>query len=248
MIGIIAAPLTRFKKEQHLALMTEMDRLIMKETIARLGLEQLYIPFSSGLAVENAAVEIELGSLTTGKMDNKDLEREDLLIGFTHLVENGLRHFDLTKQRAAEIVKHIIEKYGNLRRKPNAEETVLIRSLTNELLSPENLQYVTTLSDGMEWVTRTRTVNEEYNALYDERNEENNGTHTTTSLEAREIMDPCYNAIVRRINALAEVNGEANYISFINQLNGVIEDLKTTLTVQQTARNKQAQQSTIKVG
>jgi phage-related protein len=60
-------------------------------------------------------------------------------------------------------------------------------------------------------------------------------------------MDPCYNAIVRRINALAEVNGEADYISFINQLNGVIEDMKTTLTVQQTARNKRAQQSTIKV-
>ena len=138
MIEIIAAPLPRFRKGQHLGLMTEMDHLMMKETIAKLGLEELYGPFKSALAVENAAVEIESGSLTTGKMDDKDAEREDLQIGFTHLVENGLRHFDLDKQRAAEIVKHIIDKYGNLRRKTNAEETVSFRSMTTELLSAEN--------------------------------------------------------------------------------------------------------------
>ena len=71
------------------------------------------------------------------------------------------------------------------------------------------------------------------------RNEENKGSHTTTSLEAREVMDPCYHAIVKRVNALAEVNGEANYILFINLLNGLIGDLKNTMSQQQAAKKQQ---------
>jgi len=248
MIEIFTAPLTHCRKQQHLGLMTEVDHLVMKETIAKLGLVELYRPFKNALAVENAAVEIELGSLTTGKMDDKDAEREDLATGFSLLIENGLRHFDLSKQNAAVILNHIVEKYGNFRRKTNADETVDIRAMASELLSTENLPYLSALSDGVEWVTRIQTVNEEYGALYESRNADNNGVHTITSLEARAIMDPCYTAIVKRVNALAEVNGEADYINFINELNGFITDLKTTMAFQQTIRKKQAAADAPKVG
>lgn len=240
MIEIIAAPLTRLRKEQHLGLMTELDHLLMQETIAKFGLEQLYPPFKSALAVENAAVEIELGSINTGKMDDKDGERGDLITGFQHLVENGLHHFDPSKQQTAKIIKRIIDKYGSLSRKTNADETVDIHSMTNELLDAKNSAYLSTLTDGVEWVTRIQTVNEEYSALYELRNAENNGTHTTTSLEARSVTDPCYIAIVKRVNALVVVNGEADYSSFINQLNGFITDYKNTMAVQKAARIKKA--------
>lgn len=248
MIVISAAPLTRCRKEQHLGLMTSLDHLLMAETIAKLGLEPLYTPFKSALAIENAAVEIELGSLTSAKMEVKDEEREDMITGFSHLIENGLRHFDPGKRNAAEILKHIVEKYGSFRRKTNADETVAIRAMATELLSADNLPHLSTLSDGVEWVTRIQTVNEEYGALYESRNAENNGTHTVTSLEARAITDPCYTAIVKRVNALAEVNGEANYISFINKLNGFISDLKNTMSVQETYRKKQVLPNPPKVG
>lgn len=240
MIEIIAAPLAGLRKEQHLGLMTALDHLMMQETLVKLGLEVQYPPFSSALAVENAAVQIEQGSLTTGKMDELDAEREDLLTGFTHLVENGLRHFDLTKRNAAEIVKHIIDKYGNFRRKTNADETVDFRAMTHELLSAENLPHLSALSeDGPEWVNRIQTVNEQYGALNEARNAETKGTHVTTSLEAREVMNPYYTAIIKRVNALAVVNGEANYITFINRMNGYITDYKTTMAVQAAARKKQ---------
>jgi len=248
MIEIIAAPLTRCRKEQHLSLMTSLDHLLMAETIAKLGVETLYTPFKNALALENAAIEIELGSLTTAKMDEKDKEREDLITGFSHLVENGLHHFDSAKRNAAEILKHIVEKYGNFRRKTNAEETVAIRSMTTELLSTDNLPHLTNLNDGVDWITRLQTVNEEFGALYEARNAENNGSHLITSLEARAITNPCYNAIVKRVNALAEVNGEANYISFINQLNGFINDLKNTMTTQEIHRKKQVLPPPPKVG
>lgn len=240
MTEIIAAPLTRFRKEQHLSLMTSLDHLITNDTMVKTGLGRLYQPFSSALAVESAAIKIELGSLSTSKMDDKDDEREVLNTGFMHLIENGLRHFDPDKQSAAETLKHMVDKYGNFHRKTNADETVAIRSMCNELLSAENQPYLATLADGVEWVTRIQTVNEEYSALYELRNAETNGTHVVTSREARQVTDPCYTAIIKRVTALANINGEADYLSFINQLNGFISDLKTTMAMQETARKKQA--------
>ena len=216
MTEIITASLAHLHKEQHLGLVTEMDRLLTPETITLFGIEPLVAPFKKAVAVETAALGTEQGNLNTGKMEDADEEREDLLTGFNHLLENGIRHFDLTKQNAAQILKHIVEKYGNMRRKPNADETVAFRGLANELLSAENLPYVSALSDAMDWITRIQTVNERYGALFVLRNKETKETHVVTSLEAREVTDPCYKAIVKRINALAEVNGDAKYSSFIN--------------------------------
>ncbi|MFT3751403.1 MAG: DUF6261 family protein [Paludibacter sp.] len=240
MTEIIVAPLTRFRKEQHLGLMTSLDHLIMNTPVVKTGIGQLYQPFSSALAVESAAIKIEQGSLTTGKMEEQDAEREDLVLGFTHLLENGLRHFDSTKRTAAETLKHVVDKYGNFRRKTNADETVSMRGMCSELLGAEYQPHLATLADGVEWITRIQTVNEEYSALYELRNAETNGTHVITYVEARQVMDPCYNAIVKRVSSLADINGEANYLSFINQLNGFISDLKTTMAIQEAARKKQA--------
>jgi len=240
MIEIIAAPLAHLHKEQHLGLVTEMDHLLTPETITLFGIEPLVAPFKEAVAVETAALGIEQGNLNTGKMEEADAEREDLITGFNHLLENGIRHFDLTKQNAAQILKHIVAKYGSMRRKPNADETVAFRGLTNELLSAENLPYVSVLSDSMDWITRMQVVNERYGALFVLRNKETKETHVVSSLEAREVTNPCYKAIVKRINALAEVNGEAKYSSFINQLNGIIESYKNTMAVQQAARLQKA--------
>lgn len=237
---IIFAPLARMRKEQHLGLMTQTDHLLMSETLAKLGVEAQYPAFSNALAVEKAAISIEVGNINTAKMEDRDFEREDLITGFNHLIENKLRHFNPAIRETAEIVKRVIDKYGNPRYKTNADETVSIHSMTAELLNADNLPRLTALSDEcVEWVSQIQTVNEEYNALYELRNAETNGTHVATSLEAREVMDPCYNAIVKRINALALINGDANYSSFINQLNGFIEDYKTTISMQQAARKKQ---------
>lgn len=238
MIEINSVSLGKLRKEQHLGLMTNTDRLIGSDNVVKTGITPLYASFNEALAIETAAVKLEQGSLTTGKMDDMDTEREDLITGFDHLIENGLRHFDTAKRDAATQLKHVVDKYGSFRRKTNADETVDIRSMCAELLSEQNSTALGTLPDGVEWVTRIQTSNEGYNALYIARNAENNGQKIITSGQAREQTDPCYNAIVRRLNALAELNGDAAYAGFINQLNGLIADLKSTMSAQATARRK----------
>ena len=238
MTEIIAAPLTRFRKQQHLALMTNLDVLVVANPKVKDGLGDLYSPFKTLLAQEIAAVEMEQGSLVTKKMEDKDEEREDYITGFNHLLENGLRHFDPTKREAAQTLKHMSSKYGVFSQKTNSDETVDIRAMCTECQSPAFSTYLSALPEAPDWVSHIQLSNEEYDALYRQRNAENNGQVVTTSLQVRALIDPCYQAIVRRVTSLIDLKGEADYAGFVNQLNGFITDLKNTMSVQAAARKK----------
>lgn len=228
MTKIIHAPLTRFRNGQHLFLMTKVQFLILQETAAKLGLEILDSEFNNAVAAETAAVAVEEGSIYTKKMNAKADERKDLLIGFEHLVETGLRHYDPAKRDASEHIERVMNVYGNINKKSKTEKTTAIRNLTRDLLAPENTPFLT-LIEGTEWVTKLQAVNEEVDTIYLTRNDEETDRISGDVRVARAVTDPVYTRIVDKINALAIVNGETNYVHFINQLNGIIEDLVTNL-------------------
>lgn len=116
---------------------------------------------------------------------------------------------------------------------------VFFRNLTDELLSPENLPHVTLLN-AMEWAQKIKEENDEYSTLSNSRIKEEGERPSANVHDARDVIDPIYHDIVNRINAQVTLNGEANYISFITQLNGAIEELKTTMSQQQSAKKKDA--------
>ena len=230
--------LVRLRNEQHAHLMTETTRLITEATAAKLGLATLFPPFQAAWAVENAAIEVERGSLLTSQMDDKDSEREKYFSGFLFLLETNLRHFDPAHQEAAQQLTRVANKYGNVRRKTNVEETIAIRNLSNDLLGTA-YQEPMTVVDGNGWISRLQSVNEEYSALFDNRNAETKGRASGNVRNARLVIDPLYEAIVKRANAVAELNEtDAVCTKFVNELNGIIEGLKNTITFQQADNTK----------
>lgn len=228
MIKIIHAPLTRFRNDQHLFLMTKAQFLILQETAAKLGIEIYDSEFNNAVTVETATVAVEEGSIYTKKMNAKAGERKDLLAGFEHLVENGLRHYDPAKKDASEHIARVMAVYGNINKKSKAEKTTAIRNLTHDLLAPENLPFLT-LIEGTDWAMKLQSVNEEVDTIYLTRNNEETERISGNVRAARAVTDPVYTNIVDKINAQVIVNGEADYVHFINQLNGIIEDLITNL-------------------
>jgi len=236
---IIDVSLTHYRKKQHAWLMSAFDKTLEKYPTVKIEIANLYQPFSSALAVENAALEYESGSLTTEKLDGKDQEREDFISGFTHLLETGRRHFDPVKVEAAEYLYRIVKKYGNFSRKHNKDETVDIRTLCSELLSAEAAPYLAALPEASEWVSRILSTNEEYDTLYLVRNAETGNSTQVSALQARENTDPAYKAIVRRINALIEINGIEKYQAFVGEINSLIGDMKQSIDAEATIRRKQ---------
>jgi hypothetical protein len=86
-----------------------------------------------------------------------------------------------------------------------------------------------TLIEGTEWVTKLQAVNEEVDTIYLTRNDEETERISGNVKAARAVTDPIYTNIVDKINAEVLVNGETDYVHFINQLNGIIGDLVKNL-------------------
>jgi len=237
MIKIIAAPLPELRDEQHLSLMTGVKKLISEETAVKLILVEEEPQFSDALEAEIVAEKVASGSEITDSMGKLFALRAKYFAGLEHAVEMGLCHFDLTIETAAASVKKLMDNYGNISRKTNAEKTVSFRNLTDELLSAENLPKVTQIG-AKEWAEKVKAENDEYSTQSDSRTKEIKGRPSGNVHDARDVTDRIYHTIVNRVNAAATLNGEANYASFINQLNGAIEALKATLSQQKAARNK----------
>jgi hypothetical protein len=237
MLKIIVAPLNRFRAGQHLNLMTETLRLVM-ETPGVMEVQPLIPALRAAVDNESIAYKLEQGSSITKLMDKSDDLRERYCSGLGYLVEMGLCHFDFTLVEAAEAVKRVIDKYGNMRSKTNVEETTAIRSMNRDLRAPATLPYTNALG-GLVWIDKIDEENEKYAALSAQRTKEEGERPGLSTRETRAVADPCYNAIVDRINALAVINGEANYSSFITQLNSTIEGMKNTLAQQQGLKKKE---------
>jgi hypothetical protein len=238
MMKIIAAPLPDLRNEQHLSLMADVKRLVSEEPAVKQILVEEEPQFSDALAAEVVAEKVASGSEITKSMDVFFALRAKHFTGLEHAVEMGLCHFDPTIENVAASVKTLMDKYGNINRKTNAEKTVAFRNLTDELLSAENLPKVTQIGV-KDWAEKVKEENDEYSALSDSRTKEEKGRPSGNVHDARDVTDRMYHTITNRVNAAATLNGEANYASFINQLNGAIEALKATMSQQLTARKKQ---------
>ena len=238
MIKVIAAPLPDLRNEQRLSLMTNLKRLISEEPAVKLILTEEEPQFADALAAEIVAEKTGSGSDITDSMDKLFALRSKHFTGLEHAVEMGLCHFDPTIEEVAASVKKLMNKYGNINRKTNAEKTVSFGNLTDDLLSPENLPKLSQIA-AKEFVEKIKEENDEYRVLNDSRTKEEAGRPSGNEHDARDVTDRIYHHIVTRVNAAATLNGEAAYASFINQLNGAIEVLKVSLSQQSTARKKQ---------
>ena len=238
MMKIIAAPLPELRDEQHLSLMTEVKTLISKEPAVKQILVVEEPLFLDALALEVIAEKVASGSEITKKMDDLFALRAKHYNGLEHAVEMGLCHFDPTIENMAASVKKLMDKYGNINRKTNAEKTVSFTNLTDQLLSAENLPKTTQIG-AKPWAEKVKEENDEYRALVESRTSEVTGRTSGNMHDARDVTDRIYHTIIARVNAAATLNGEANYASFINKLNGTIDALKVTMSQQFTARHKQ---------
>lgn len=92
------------------------------------------------------------------------------------------------------------------------------------------------------WVARLKEANEKFIAFFTNRNSQQATIVTGATKAARLETDAAYRAAVKRLNALAEVNGDTDYLEIINNLNNLIARQKTILATRKTINaNKAAQ-------
>lgn len=92
------------------------------------------------------------------------------------------------------------------------------------------------------WVARLKEANEKFIVIFTNRNSQQATIVTGATKTARQDTDAAYRAIVKRLNALAEVNGDTDYLEIINNLNNLIDRQKTILATRKTLNAKKAAQ------
>lgn len=176
-----------------------------------------------------------------------DNQRDLIYSGTAGQARNMIKHFDPDKAAIAKMVSDIIAKYGDPRALPYIQENGVIENLVQELKAYDNpgddrpviestgIEHDRLSAIGLkEWVDKLEALNNQFILEFSNRNAAQSAVITGASKEARIRTDKAYQAVVKRINALIEVNGEADYIEIVNKMNELIDYQKATLAARST--------------
>lgn len=201
----------------HYQFQTDFNSTIIKYTPQALGIVDDYAAYLPLLEDEGVALVAITKSATTEELEVADKNRDFTFRGLADKVTNSLNHFNPEVREAAKRVKVIFDGYGNLTPKPNDEESGLITSLISDLRTKVTADLVKV--DVVDWIAELESQNKVYIALQATRNSESASRTELRMKQVRIDVDAAYNKIVKRINALIVVNGEASYTEFVKELN-----------------------------
>ena len=220
----------------HYQFQTDFNSTIIKYTPQALGIVEDYATYTPLLKDEGVALVAITKSATTEEVETADKNRDFTFRGLADKVTNSLNHYDLTVREAARRVKVIFDGYGNLAPKPADEESGLISSLIADLRTKVSAE-IETLAI-VDWIAELERLNNVFIALEATRNSEEASRTELRMKQVRVEVDAAYKKIVKRINALIVVNGEAPYAEFVKELNARISRAQDSIAISkaQTAK------------
>lgn len=225
---------SHLRNGEHYEFFTGFDKLVAKSGAIVLGIETLYHDFKPLLESEAEAFNIVKGSAVTDEITDSDAARDNTFRGLINANKSNLTHFLPAVKKASQNLMPVFGLLGNITKKPYDEETADIRDLCNKLLG----SYLpdTTAAGLLDWVNRLKTDNESFEELKNKRFTEASAKTQKRMTEVRLQTDKVYQQIVKRINALIIINGDATYKEFVTELNNRIESSMLILA-QRKGRN-----------
>lgn len=193
----------------------------------------------------------------TSPIARLDEERDNAYRGFANHVRNMKAHFDPQKAEIARQAWLIINKYGDPCELPYLAENGVIYNLIQELEvfdnkkddgeHPDELAINTDedrllLIGAREWLEQLKSLNELFVITFSDRNTGQAAIVTGATKAARQLVDKAYRNVVVRINALAEVNGDAAYIDAINAINTLIGRQRAIMAARKTNNAKKKEE------
>jgi hypothetical protein len=233
---ILKIDLVKLRNNEHLNCANEVKQLIAEHTAAALGIVNQTDNFSQALLLEEEAINPQLKSEKSDILVDDDAKRDDTFRGMADAVLSACRHFNPDVRTAAnKLQTEVFKPFGNIARLSYNEETTAIDSLCSDLQTT----YATECNTiGIaEWIVELMNDNANFKKTSNQRVDEASVKTQLKMKQVRADVDDAYKAIVRRIAALTEINGETNYKSFVNKLNVVLEKYATNLAIRR-GRNK----------
>ncbi len=184
----------------------------------------LITALKAAVTQEDDDLKISQKSLLTDDITSADSQRDMLYSGYKKAV-SGFLNFpvEAIAKAAAELWQHM-KDYGITPHMQLDKETGLLINFIADLEDKFSTQ-VATLSL-TPFVTNLKAANEQVRALTASRTDERTTRMVGALKASRKASDEAYRTLIKMINALAMVEGEADYAAFIDYANTEIVHYK----------------------
>ena len=178
---------------------------------------ELVTALKEAVAAEDEALKISQKSLLTDEIAKADSNRDALYAGYKKAVE-GFQAMPIADmaQAAKELAQHIKDYRISTTDQLDKETGLLVNFIAD--LETKFATQVTTLSLTA-FVTNLKEANERVRTLTLQRTEDRMALPIGAMKTARATSDEAYRQLVKMVNALALVFGEADFADFIDYVN-----------------------------
>jgi hypothetical protein len=209
------------RNDAHFQFHTEFRDLVLKHDPQVLKVKPQFDVYLPLYGREDKALKKVNKSAFTEKIKEADAARNGTYFGMVDMNNAMCRHSNRQIAEAAQRIKAVLDTYGNVTKKSLNEETSAIYSMLQDLRSDK---YASDARESciMEWADELEKRNIVLEKLMKSRFDEAAQKSDIVLRAARGELDSAYRVIAKRLDALAAVEGTANYGVFIRTLNAVI--------------------------
>ena len=204
----------------------KMESGVCVKYASEIGSPTLISSYEAAVLTESSIFKWIRHSEFTEKKIKADHKRDNAYLGVTGTVRVNLRHFDPQVQDAAVHLDNLLTGYGDVTNMGYDAETANIDSVIDRLRSGGYAPSVQLL--GLTpWINHLEVANNEFKEYVDDATQEKIDRPEISLKDARRLSDNALGLIIERVEAKVALDGEANFVSFIEEFNAQVQHYNT---------------------
>lgn len=212
---------------QHLAFHRQMLTYIEKKTAAALNVEETFETYKQQFDKEQAAFMPQRKSAFSDDITAAHQQRGKVYQGLKHVLKASTFQWDENKASVAKFMLAVLKHFGDISKKGKLGATGAAASLTSTC--KKNYATELALLGATEWIDALEEANEQVKALMDKRNSELAKLPDVRMVDVRPEVDEAYHSLIRRVNAMVNLQGIEQFAEFVNTANAIISDYRLKL-------------------
>ena len=193
--------------------------------------------FETAFNAFDAALKASATNPATASATDADVERDQSWRGINAYVKAMCNHPTADVANAATEAKALFDKYGDPTSLAQTEESGVLHNLLQDLEAFDSAKRTSLALDV--WIADLKTKEEAFLTAAVRRTESDAAHQVGIVKETRTAAESAYRSLVDTVNALAMINGDAEYAMFIEHVNAVIERQKSILKARATRAKKE---------
>ena len=193
--------------------------------------------FDTAFDAFDTALKTSAVNPATASATNADVERNQSWRGINAYVKAMCNHPTADVANAATEAKALFDKYGDPTSLAQTEESGVLHNLLQDLEAFDSAKRTSLALDV--WIADLKTKEEAFLTAAARRTESDAAHQVGIVKETRTAAESAYRSLVDTVNALAMINGDAAYATFIDHVNAMIDRQKAISKARSTRAKKE---------